>query len=187
MTLNMATYQIPTPDPMKVAGNVPHNWEAFREAYVDFARATELDKKDDPVQVSALKSIMGSDCKRVLSQLMAPSEQTSADVVLNKLQTHFQPTRNVLYERHMFFQADQLPTETIDQYMVRLRQLASTCDFTATYTFQAPAEGHDPPPPPEERRVAYEDQMIRDTGAPIRRPGAGCSANHRYHSRSLSK
>jgi len=158
----MATYQIPTPDPMKVAGNVPHNWAVFRDAYVDFARATELDKKDNPVQVSALKSIMGADCKRVLSQIMAPREQTTADVVLDKLEAHFQPTRIVLYERHVFFQADQLPTETIDQYMVHLRQLASTCDFTATYMFQAPPVGDNAAPPTEERRLSYEDQMIRD-------------------------
>jgi len=158
----MATYQIPTPDPMRVSGNVSHNWAVFRESYQDFANATELAAKPDGVQVSALKSIMGADCKRVLSQILNSEEQTSAAVVLDRLEAHFQPARNVMYERHEFFKADQLPNETLDQYIVRLRHLASTCGFTAAYQFQPPAVGHDDPPPPVTRHASYEDQMIRD-------------------------
>ena len=160
--LIMATYQIPTPEPMKVSGNVAHNWTLFREAYQDFAKATELDSKAAGVQVSALKSIMGTECKRVLNQLMTSEEQVTATAVLDRLETHFQPARNVLYERHEFFKADQLPTETLDQYLVRLRHLASTCAFTASYQYQPPGVEGNAPPPPVTLQVSYEDQMIRD-------------------------
>jgi hypothetical protein len=158
----MATYQIPTPDGMRVTGNVAQNWATFKESYLDFAKATKLDQEGDSVQVSALKAIMGAECKRVLNQVMTTEQQTTATAVIQGLETHFQPTRNVLYERFEFFKADQTPNETLDQYLVRLRHLASTCGFTTTYQFQGPAVGSNPAPPPETRTVSYEHQMIRD-------------------------
>ena len=157
----MATYQIPTPDPMKVAGNVAQNWANFKETFQDFSRATELNQKGNIIQVSALKSIMGPECKRILNQIMTPADQTTADAVLNQLEAHFQPTRNILYERFEFFKADQQPGETLDQYVVRLRHLASSCGFSATYQYQGPTVD-DVVPPPETRHASYEDQMIRD-------------------------
>jgi hypothetical protein len=41
------------------------------------------------------------------------------------------PQRNVDYEINLFRQARQQPTETLDQFTTRLRQLASTCEFTS--------------------------------------------------------
>ena len=104
-------------------------WSVFRGAFEDFAKATELDKKVDSVQVSALKAIMGPECKKVLNQVMTAAEATSTTAVMDKLEEKFQPVRNILYERHEFFKADQLPSEVVDQYVVRLKQMATSCKF----------------------------------------------------------
>ena len=47
----MANYQLPPPDPMVCAGIVAANWKAFKEAFNDFATATELTTKDDAISV----------------------------------------------------------------------------------------------------------------------------------------
>lgn len=45
------------------------------------------------------------------------------------LTDYFKPARNVPYQRHLFRQAKQQESETVTQYVTRLRQLARDCDF----------------------------------------------------------
>ena len=49
--------------------------------------------------------------------------------VLDALQKHFEPTRNVIYERFKFNTCVQEQGETIDQYITKLKQMAATCKF----------------------------------------------------------
>lgn len=41
----MALYQIPPPEPMNCSGHVASNWKVFREAYKEYAIATDLTEK----------------------------------------------------------------------------------------------------------------------------------------------
>ena len=50
---------------------------------------------------------------------------------MDRLTEHFTPQRNVDYEIYLFRQPRQQPTETLDKFTTRLRQLASTCEFTS--------------------------------------------------------
>ena len=80
--------------------------------------------------MATLKSVMGKECKNILKQLqLTDDEMKSHKTILDKLQAHFAPSRNVLYERYQFHTADQQPNENIDQYVIRLRQLAEKCKF----------------------------------------------------------
>ena len=45
------------------------------------------------------------------------------------LSGHFSPEANVPYERHCFRKMDQKQTETVDQYVIRLRTQAENCNF----------------------------------------------------------
>ena len=42
---------------------------------------------------------------------------------------HFQPKRNIPFERHVFRQVSQQPDESTDVFVTRLRTLSKTCDF----------------------------------------------------------
>ena len=55
--------------------------------------------------------------------------QKDPAVVLEKLESYFEPSRNILYERFLFHAAEQQPNETVDQYIIRLGRLAETCNF----------------------------------------------------------
>ena len=72
----MASYQIPAPDPMNCTGaDLANNWNYFRESFQDYRKAVELDKKDEAVQVAALKSVMGKECKNILKQLQLTDDE----------------------------------------------------------------------------------------------------------------
>ena len=126
----MATYQIPTPEQMNCSGDLPTNWKMFREAYEDYLVATGLDKKDKKIQVATLKTLMGTECKTILKRLqLTEAEMEDPQTILDALQDHFVPVRNILYERYIFHNTEQQAHETIDQYLIKLRRLAEPCQF----------------------------------------------------------
>jgi len=47
--------------------------------------------------------------------------------ILDTLGAYFAPSKNVIYERYIFHSTNQGEMETIDQYVTKLRELASTC------------------------------------------------------------
>ncbi|CAB4009568.1 Hypothetical predicted protein, partial [Paramuricea clavata] len=126
----MATYQIPAPEPMNCNGDVANNWKSFHEAYEDYLIATGLDQKDKKVQVATLKRLMGTECKKILKRLqLSEADMKDPAIILAKLQDHFVPVRNILYERYIFHNTEQQVHETIDQFLIKLRQLAEPCNF----------------------------------------------------------
>ena len=126
----MATYQLPPPDPIVCTGDVATNWKVFKEAYEDYATATELTTKEETIQAATLKTVMGKECRQILSRLeLSEGDKKKPSKILEKLQAYFAPTRNILYERYLFHTAEQQVNETADQYMIRLRQLAEPCKF----------------------------------------------------------
>ena len=95
----MALYPILPPKPVNCSGDVASNWKVFREAYKDYAVATQLTEKAASVQVATLKSLMGTECKQVLKRLnLIEEELKTTDTILTKLEEHFVPERNILYE-----------------------------------------------------------------------------------------
>ena len=92
----------------------------LKEAYNDFATATQLTTKDDKIQAATLKTVMGKECRKILSRLeLSNKDKKKPSKILKKLEEYFAPTRNVLYERYLFHSAQQ-PNENVDQYISRL-------------------------------------------------------------------
>ena len=128
----MATYQIPAPERMNCNGDISTNWKTFREAYHDYLIATGLDQKDKKIQIATLKSLMGTEYKKILKRLQLSAEDMKdPKISLDKLENHFLPERNILYERYLFHDMEQQAHETIDQFVIKLRQLAEPCKFGA--------------------------------------------------------
>ena len=115
---------------MKCSGDLPTNWKMFREAYEDYLVATGLDKKDKKIQVATLKTLMGTECKKILKRLqLTEVKMEDPQTILDALQDHFVPVRNILYERYISHNTEQQAHETIDQYLIKLRRLAESCQF----------------------------------------------------------
>ena len=116
---------------MNVKDDVSTNWKLFRQAWEYYVTATELNKKSKEVQAGALCSVMGLECVKVMNSLTTLSAEDKCDPgkILTTLGNHFMPQKHLLFERVKFGFANQTDHETIDQYVVRLRQLAESCEF----------------------------------------------------------
>ena len=51
------------------------------------------------------------------------------DMILNEWEEYCCGKTNVIYERFCFNRADQAESDSFDQYLLRLRKLASTCEY----------------------------------------------------------
>ena len=128
----MATYQIRPRNTLTAMGMYQLTGRIFREAYEDYLIATGLDKKDKAIQVATLKSLMGTECKKILKRLQLPTdEMKEPEIILGKLEAHFVSERNILYKRYIFHNTEQQAHETINQFAVKLHQLAEPCKFGA--------------------------------------------------------
>lgn len=99
---------------MQCTGDVAINRRSFKEAYTDYATTTELHKKDKTIQACTLKTVMGKECRQILVRLELIKDNLKDLAMV--LESYFEPTRNILYERFCFHTAEQQLNKTVDQY-----------------------------------------------------------------------
>ena len=128
-TQMMMYSQLPTPPPVSLKGYLAENWTFFRESWESYKIATELDKKPKPVILETLKVVLGRETYQIAKNLPV-ADRTDPDNSLQALTQHFEPQKNIIFERYLFNSANQ-ENENIDQYLNRLRKLASTCTYGA--------------------------------------------------------
>lgn len=126
----MATNNFPVPAPMEMKGDLAQNWSFFRSQYENYEIATGLDKKGQGVRMATLLSVMGRECFRIYQHVdIAEGDREDITKIIDALEKHFEPTRNVIYERYKFNTCIQDQSESIDQYITKLKQMAATCKF----------------------------------------------------------
>ena len=123
----MATNHLPPPKPMDLKGNVSENWKNWKKAWGHWVIATKLDAEDDKIIVSSLYHVLGTETAQIAENLTI-QDKTKPDSILKALSDHFEPQKNQTFERYLFNTATQ-GEETIDNYLNRLRKLATTCNF----------------------------------------------------------
>ena len=60
---------------------------------------------------------------------LTDEERKDVKTCVEALETHFKPKRNVVYERYVFNMCSQNAEETVDEFVNRIRKLASSCQF----------------------------------------------------------
>ena len=131
-SVNMANFQIPPPDILELNdGSVASNWRTWVAAWRNYTLATKLDKEEEARQVATLLAVIGKEANKVFRTFTfsSPDDATKIEPVLRKFEEFCIPRENTIYERYLFFTRDQRESETIDQYLTELRQIAGNCDF----------------------------------------------------------
>ena len=100
----MATgYSLPLPAPLEIHDhNAAEKWRKFRLAWENYALATELNKKAQPVQVATLMTVIGEDAREVCSTFADWAEEgddKKISPVLKKLGEYCEPRKNIPFER----------------------------------------------------------------------------------------
>ncbi|XP_077997421.1 uncharacterized protein LOC144450650 [Glandiceps talaboti] len=73
---------------------------------------------------------MGKECFHTYKHLdITEEDKRETKHILCHLKKHFDPTRNVAYERFVFNSITQDRSETIYEYLNKLQELAATCEF----------------------------------------------------------
>ena len=83
------------------------------------------------MQVSALVYSMGKEAENVFKSFVFDNEddKENYEVVMQKLEEHFIPRRNVIYECVRFHQRRQGEGETVEAFVRGLYELSEHCNF----------------------------------------------------------
>ena len=105
--------------------NVAQKWEDWKEALEYFIQGSGI--TEDNQKKAILLHQAGMEVQRIFRALTVASD-TYVDAV-KALDEHFMPKKNVAYERHVFRQAYQSPSENMDAYLNRLKNLIKSCEY----------------------------------------------------------
>ncbi|XP_064475327.1 uncharacterized protein LOC135389192 [Ornithodoros turicata] len=112
-------------DPHTDASSLAQRWTKWHAHFENFLLAANV---TDPTRKRAmLLHYAGEEVYDIFQTL--PDMQSDYDTAVARLRAHFAPKKNTVYEKHVFRQAKQDTGETLDQFQVRLRRLAATCEF----------------------------------------------------------
>ena len=84
-------------------------------------------------RVPTLLTVIGHKTFSLLRNLLAPAElkDQTLETLTTTLKRHFEPRSLVIAERFYFNRRNQLPGESVADFIAELRRLASTCQFEA--------------------------------------------------------
>ncbi|UYV79187.1 K02A2.6-like [Cordylochernes scorpioides] len=121
---------IPVPAPILINIQAAENWRFFKSQWDNYQVATELNKKDNNVIRATFLSLIGKDCFNVFLNLdLKEDEKNSLPKIIEALNNHFTPQKNIIYDRYIFNTSNQEENEGIDSYTNRLRGLASSYEY----------------------------------------------------------
>ncbi|XP_048729723.2 uncharacterized protein K02A2.6-like [Ostrea edulis] len=109
------------------ATGLSERWKRWLRAFKLYAAGKGV---TDPDQKQALLlHTAGMDVQDIFYTLPEGEGDDAYDKAVSALDTYFTPQANIPYERSVFRSMAQMPNETIEQYITKLRQKSETCDF----------------------------------------------------------
>ncbi|XP_052778484.1 uncharacterized protein LOC128215919 [Mya arenaria] len=124
----MANFNFQHPD--KFDFQKQEQWEKWLKRFERFRLASGLGEKDEEVQVNTLIYSMGPEAEEIMSSFNLSNENSKKyDTVVEKLNQHFIPKKNVIFERAKFNQRSQMAGESVDSFITELYHLAENCEL----------------------------------------------------------
>ncbi|XP_021351252.1 uncharacterized protein K02A2.6-like [Mizuhopecten yessoensis] len=127
----MATYMeiggIPNFDCHGDSSAISQRWRKWKRAFELFVVGkgiTDLTQKR-----ALLLHCAGMRVQEIFDTLADTGEDTDYDKAVQKLGEYFAPQGNISFERHQFRQLKQESSESVEQFITRLRDKAMTCEF----------------------------------------------------------
>ena len=118
------------PPGLQLTGNVAENWRRFSQRFALYLSATELDGATDKKRASVFLHVVGEDALDVYDNFtFADGDGMKLYRIMEMFEAYCIPKRNVTFESHRFFTCAQKTGETIDQYVIELRNRSKTFEF----------------------------------------------------------
>lgn len=132
---NSVAASIPLPPPLELEGDMEENYNFFEGNWKTYASAIGMDGWPDTQnkqKASILLSVVGKDAlKKYFNFELTAAERADPALVLTAIKAKVVRERNKFVDWFDFFSLSQEPTESIDNYLCRLKSLAKVCKFNA--------------------------------------------------------
>ena len=124
----MATIQLKPPEPFNF--KTPDKWPRWCRRFEQFWITSGLCKDSAIKQVSTLLYFLGEDAESVLTSTnLTEDERKNYDAVMSKFDVFFKVRHNVIYEQARLNRRSQQPSETSEQFIMALYELADNCEY----------------------------------------------------------
>ena len=118
------------PSALSFDGNTSENWRRFKQQFDIYITASGSEKKDDTVRIAILLNFAGEDAIEVFNTFQfAKDDEKKLNKVLEQFEQYCNPRKNVVFERHQFWQITQKDSETVDQLVTRLKNKVKSCEY----------------------------------------------------------
>lgn len=95
--------------------NTSESWKRFKQLYYIYLTALGSKKKDDTVKIDILLNFPSVDTIEVFNTFQFPDGNEKVHKVLEQFEQYCMPRKNIVFERHQFWQIPQKDSETVDQ------------------------------------------------------------------------
>lgn len=111
------------PDPLTSAGNMANNWRSWKEDFIIFMKVTGYIDRPNEARANLLKNRIGKIGLDVIQNMSfdKPQDKDDMDILIKKLEEHFDPPKKEVMERYHFFTRIKKQNESIEQYINSLR------------------------------------------------------------------
>lgn len=118
-------------DKLKLDGNMSENWRRFKRSFDIFMNASGIIGKSESTKINTFLNAIGEDAVEVFDTFELTDAQKASYTETIKVFTDFcTPKKNQIYERFMFYQRHQKDGEPFDTFLMDLKQLVKSCEFT---------------------------------------------------------
>ena len=108
----------------------PDDWPKWIKCFEQYRVTSGLSKDSEARQVSTLLYCLGEEAEDVLSSTnISEEDKAKYSNVLEKLNGFFNVRKNVILERAKFNCRNQLPGESVEQYITTLYHLVENCQY----------------------------------------------------------
>ncbi|XP_067931837.1 uncharacterized protein [Watersipora subatra] len=116
--------------PPKEFDFVPEKWLEWSSRWERYRVISKTDEEAEAYQVNCLLYTMGNDSESIMNSFtLNADDRKKYDKVKEAFDKYFSPRKYVIFERAKFFRRDQMPGETVEQYVRALNDIAGRCEF----------------------------------------------------------
>jgi Arc/MetJ-type ribon-helix-helix transcriptional regulator len=113
-------------------GNTSENWRRFKQQFQIYLVASGSEDKDDPIKIAILLNFAGEDAIEVFNTFeFSAGDDKKLDKVIEQFERYCNPRKNVVFERYQFWKITQRDSETVDQFVTRLKNKVKSCEYTS--------------------------------------------------------
>jgi len=117
------------PEPLKNTKPMDKTWKMWKQEFLIFLKVAGHDKSEN--KGTLLIHYMGKLAHEVMQDIEFENkaEEEDFDVLIKKFDDYFDPPKSETEERYKFYTRHKKNNETIEAYIVDLKEKAKTCNF----------------------------------------------------------